>query len=312
MKQLRKDYFLEEFVLVNSSVDVRSSFLADDKSEKICNICKNSKTSSNYIITKSIESVKLEKFDSSEQDLFTIEQKNRTTFFITDSSHKKISKLTVNKLHKLLTLVQETTKEMISEDMKNIQIFVNSGTNSGGNVVHNGFEITNLPVMSPKLNTEIQASKKLILDLGICPMCRVINFETGGPRQILSTVNFLAFCPWTSSHSFEFWIYPKSHQYSFAFIDNHELEDLAQILRSTLGGMDNILNNPSYSIVFHNSLNELDFEIHWHIEIFPKIFNKNGFENGFGIYVNSITPEKSAEILGKAARKELASLIGVV
>ena len=90
------------------------------------------------------------------------------------------------------------------------------------------------------------------------------------------------------------------------------MEDLAQILRSTLGGLDNVLNNPSYNIVFHNSMNEIDSEIHWHVEISPQLSYNSGFENGFGISINSLVPEKSAEILGKASRRELASLVGVI
>ena len=104
----------------------------------------------------------------------------------------------------------------------------------------------------------------------------------------------------------------KSHQYSFTLIDNNEFEDLAQILRSTLGGLHNVLNNPSYNIIFHNWLNEIDSEIHWHIEIIPQLSYSTGFKSGVGISVNSLIPEKSAEILGKASRKELASLVGVI
>tara|TARA_B100001245_G_scaffold164271_1_gene123988 strand:+ start:44 stop:223 length:180 start_codon:yes stop_codon:yes gene_type:complete len=59
-------------------------------------------------------------------------------------------------------------------------------------------------------------------------------------------------------------------------------------------------------------MNEIDSEIHWHIEIFPQLSYNSGFEDGFGISINSLVPEKSAEILGKASRRELASLVGVI
>ncbi len=95
-------------------------------------------------------------------------------------------------------------------------------------------------------------------------------------------------------------------------IDDNEIEDLAQILRSTLGGLDHVLNSPSYNIVFHNSLNEIDSEIHWHIEIIPQLSYDTGFDAGYGLSVNPLAPEKSAEILGKYSRRELASLVGVV
>tara|TARA_B100001750_G_scaffold247740_1_gene274609 strand:+ start:1367 stop:2308 length:942 start_codon:yes stop_codon:yes gene_type:complete len=313
LKQLRKDYFLDAYAFVNSNTDFHSlSIIDSDKTDIACSLCKINTNSDEFIVKSTDTPIELEKFNNSSINNFSLEQDKMRHYYIADSSHKNLSKLSVNKLHKLLLEVQKVNKEMISDNLKNIQIFANSGSLSDGNSIHNGFELINLPIISPTLKNEIDLSKQSIFDLGICPICRIINFETGGPRQILSTVSFLAFCPWSSSHPFEFWIYPKSHQYSFTLIDNNELEDLAQILRSTLGGLDNVLNNPSYNIIFHNSLNEIDSEIHWHIEIIPQLSYSTGFKSGFGISVNSLIPEKSAEILGKASRKELASLVGVI
>ena len=312
MKELRKDYFLEEFVLVSPDDDVDRYFSTNNKSsDDSCSICKLD-TSDNVIKTEVLSFFELETSHIDAKNVSNIEQKTQKTIYIADKSHKKINKLSISKLFKLLKTTQSVYTDMISTDMKNLQIIINSGQYAGGNSVHNSIEISNFPIPPPVLVAEINSSKQTLLDLGICPMCRIINLETGGPRQIISTVNFFAFCPWASTYSFEFWIYPKSHQLSFSSLNVQELEDLAQILRSTLGGMDNILKNPSYSLVFHNSLNEPDGELHWHIEIYPKLIPKNGFENGFGIYVNTISPEKSAEILGKASRKELASLVGVI
>ena len=312
LKQLRKDYFLEEYAFINSNSDFNSYSMINNNTEKKCLLCKsNSKT--NELITSSSEiPVKLENYADPNINDISLDQNTIKNFFVADSSHQTLSKLSVSRLHALLFEVQNINKQMLSDNLKNIQIYANSGLLSDGNPVHNGFELVNLPIISPSLKKEIELSKQSIFDLGICPICRIINFETGGPRQILSTVSFLAFCPWNSSHPFEFWIYPKSHQYSFTLIDDNEIEDLAQILRSTLGGLDNVLNSPSYNIAFHNSLNEIDSEIHWHIEIIPQLSYDTCFDAGYGLSVNPLAPEKSAEILGKYSRRELASLVGLV
>ena len=312
LKQLRKDYFLEEYAFINSNSDFNSYSIINNNTEKKCLLCKSNSNTDELITSSSEISINLENYTDSTDGDVSLDQNTMKNFFVADSSHQSLSKLSVSRLHTLLSEVQNINKQMLSDNLKNIQIYANSGLLSSGNPIHNGFELVNLPIISPSLKKEIELSKKSIFDLGICPICRIINFETGGPRQILSTVSFLAFCPWNSSHPFEFWIYPKSHQYSFTLIDNNEIEDLAQILRSTLGGLDNVLNSPSYNIVFHNSLNEIDSEIHWHIEIIPQLSYDTGFDAGYGLYVNPLAPEKSAEILGKASRRELASLVGVV
>ncbi|HJW20235.1 MAG TPA: galactose-1-phosphate uridylyltransferase, partial [Candidatus Nitrosotalea sp.] len=38
----------------------------------------------------------------------------------------------------------------------------------------------------------------------------------------------------------------------------------------------------------------------------------SGLERGYGVFLNKITPEKAAEELGSACRKELANLVGIV
>ena len=221
MKQLRKDYFLEEYAFINSNSDFNPYSIINNNTEKKCLLCKsNSKT--NELITSSSEiPVKLENYADPNINDISLDQNTIKNFFVADSSHQTLSKLAVSRLHALFFEVQNINKQMLSDNLKNIQIYANSGLLSSGNPVHNGFELVNLPIISPSLKKEIELSKKSIFDLGICPICRIINFETGGPRQILSTVSFHAFCPWNSSHPFEFWIYPKSHQYSFTLIDDN-------------------------------------------------------------------------------------------
>ena len=45
-------------------------------------------------------------------------------------------------------------------------------------------------------------------------------------------------------------------------------------------------------------------QIHWHVEVYPQTIPWSGLEYGFGIFLNDLTPEKAAEELGSACRKE--------
>jgi len=51
--------------------------------------------------------------------------------------------------------------------------------------------------------------------------------------------------------------------------------------------------------------------LHWHIDVYPQLSTWSGLERGFGVYINNVSPEHSAEVLGSAARKELAGLVGI-
>jgi UDPglucose--hexose-1-phosphate uridylyltransferase len=84
------------------------------------------------------------------------------------------------------------------------------------------------------------------------------------------------------------------------------------MMRATLGGMSNALDGVPYNLVFHLAPEKKNSrQIHWHIEIYPQLRAWSGLERGFGIYVNNISPERSAELLGSACRRELAGLVGI-
>jgi UDPglucose--hexose-1-phosphate uridylyltransferase len=194
-----------------------------------------------------------------------------------------------------------------------VAIFVNHGAEAGASVTHAHLQLVTLPRLPPAIEDEANTVQKSLNDLGVCPMCTVVSVESGGPRQILSTDFHLAFAPWASAHSFEFWIFPKRHQTSFLKATQKELRDLAVILRASLGGLARAAGDPSFNLVFHTSSEKKTTrQVHWHIEVYPQLTKWAGLERGSGVFVNQVPPEQAAQALGQAARKELAELVGIV
>jgi UDPglucose--hexose-1-phosphate uridylyltransferase len=76
--------------------------------------------------------------------------------------------------------------------------------------------------------------------------------------------------------------------------------------------MTKALKDISFNLVFHLSPEKKNSrQLHWHIEIYPQLHTWSGLERGFGVYITEIRPERAAEILGSACRKELAGLVGI-
>ena len=147
----------------------------------------------------------------------------------------------------------------------------------------------------------------------MCPICQIVNTENAGPRQILQTEGFIAFCPWAPSHPFEFWICPKKHITCFSKITQKEINDVSLILRATLGGLTKAIKNVPFNLVFHLSPEKKNSrQLHWHIEVYPITDHWSGLERGYGVFLNTNSPENVAKVLGAACRKELASLVGAV
>jgi len=214
----------------------------------------------------------------------------------------------------LLVVIQDRLRWMYTQKgVTYVSIYINQGEAAGSNINHPHLNIISFSTIPPVIEAEAEASHKILNEKGVCPMCQTVNAETGGPRQILQTDGFIAFCPWAPSYSYEFWISPKKHVTSFSKITQKEINDLSLILRATLGGLTKSIKNVSYNLVFHLSPEKKNSrQIHWHIEIYPVTDLWSGLEKGYGIFVNKTSPEQAAEKLGATCRKELANLVGIV
>ena len=224
-----------------------------------------------------------------------------------------LSKLPVEQWTDILATLQDRIRWLYSrKTVGYVSVFVNNGYEAGASFSHPHLQTITLTRLPPVIEEEAQAMHDYMTELGVCPMCKVVNLELNSRRLILSTENFVAFAPWASSNAFEFWIFPKKHETSFLKVSQKEIQDLSLMLRSTLGALGESMENPSYNIAFHiSSEKKTTKQIHWHIEVYPQINRWAGMERGNGVYINPVTPESAAELLGKAARRELAELIGV-
>ncbi|MBI3116008.1 MAG: galactose-1-phosphate uridylyltransferase [Thaumarchaeota archaeon] len=223
------------------------------------------------------------------------------------------AKVNIEQWTNILASVQDKVRWLYGQrGVSFVLVFINSGKEAGATIDHPHLQMVTVPRLPPVVELEAINVQNSLNDLGICPMCQVVAAESGGPRQILSTEFYLAYAPWASTLAYEFWIYPKRHQTSILKLSQKELMDLSLILRSTLGGMAKALGDCSFNLVIHSSSEKKTTkQIHWHIEVFPKLTTWAGLELGGGIYASEVSPEAAAEQLGAASRKELAQLVGI-
>lgn len=231
----------------------------------------------------------------------------------TPNHDETFANLDVDSWVNALSVIQDKVRWLYAQkSVSYVVIYLNYGGRAGSTQPHPHLNIITLPRLPPLVEEEAITAQKSMMDLGICPMCSVVDVESGGPRQILASDFFIAFTPWASTHSYEFWVFPKKHQTSFLKTTQKEISDLSTILRATLGGLSKTLNDPPVNLVFHiSSEKKTTKQIHWHMEIYPQLTTWAGLEQGTGVYINEVSPERAAGILGTAAKRELAMLIGV-
>lgn len=214
----------------------------------------------------------------------------------------------------ILVVIQDRLRWLYTQKgVTYVSIYANHGEAAGSINEHPHLNIVTFSTIPPVIESEAEAAYKILNEKGVCAMCQTVSTEIGGPRQILQTEGFVAFCPWAPSYPYEFWICPKKHTTSFSKITQKEINDLSLILRATLGGLTESIKNLSYNLVFHLSPEKKNSrQIHWHIEVYPITDSWSGLERGYGVFLNNISPEDAAKKLGAACRKEFAGLLNIV
>ena len=233
---------------------------------------------------------------------------------VASPKHKDtLATISIEQWSNVLVVVQDRLRWLYTQKgVTYVSIFLNHGKESGSSVEHPHIHMISFSNLPPRIDEEAESSHKIFNEKGVCPMCQVVNTETAGPRQILQTEGFIAFSPWAPTYPFEFWICPKKHSTSFSKITQKEINDVSLIIRATLGGLTKEAKDVSFNLAFHLSPEKKNSrQIHWHIEVYPLTGYWSGLERGYGVFLNTISPEKAAEALGAACRKELANLVGI-
>ena len=88
----------------------------------------------------------------------------------------------------------------------------------------------------PIIESEAEASHKILNEKGVCVQCvKLLMRKLAAQGQVLQTEGFIAFCPWSPSYPYEFWISPKKHTTSFSKITQKEINDLSLNLKGNFG-----------------------------------------------------------------------------
>jgi UDPglucose--hexose-1-phosphate uridylyltransferase len=185
-----------------------------------------------------------------------------------------------------------------------VSIFRNHGLEAGASLSHAHSQIMATPMIPKNVDDEMKASREFWSKNKQCVFCRIIEKESEGPRLVLENSKFIVFTPYASIHPMEFWIVPKKHGISLFGLSRDEVKTLAETMKTCLGALRSLVNDPPYNYGFHLALEKKVSEhYHWHLEVYPKLAIWAGFELSTGMYINTVTPEAAAEGL----RKEISA-----
>jgi len=337
MGDMRKDYVLDRAVIVNPPVKKNTD-------NKKCPYCPGNESMTNpSLLSLVAQDGMLKRLQDAEDDFVhgwavrvfeskgpAVSTSSKNTYsdrplysepaygyhyiVVASPKHKDtLATIDIEQWSNVLVVVQDRLRWLYTQKgVAYVSIFINHGEMAGSSVEHSHINMVSFSTLPPRIDEEAEASHKILNEKGVCPMCQIVNIESAGPRQFLQTEGFVAFCPWAPSYPFEFWICPKKHITCFSKITQKEINDVSLILRATLGGLTKAIKNVPFNLVFHLSPEKKNSrQLHWHIEVYPITDHWSGLERGFGVFLNTNSPENVAKVLGAASRKELANLVGV-
>ena len=97
----------------------------------------------------------------------------------------------------ILVVIQDRLRWLYTQKgVTYVSIFANHGEAAGSTDHHPHLHMVTFSTIPPVIESEAEASHNILNEKGICPLCQTVSAEIGGPRQILQTEGFIAFCPW--------------------------------------------------------------------------------------------------------------------
>ncbi len=208
---------------------------------------------------------------------------------IVETQHHKsqLADLPADSIRQLLEVCSLRIKELGKlKEIRYVEVFKNHGKDAGTSLLHSHTQVTALPQIPSLVMEEAKAARKY----GKCPYCDVIKLESKSKRKIFETKNAIALAPFASRFNYEAWVFVKRHKRTMEELNDGEYGDLALVLKKILVKLKKI--NVSYNFFLHYS--PQGENLHFHIEVTPRLATWGGFEISTNAVINSVLPEDAA------------------
>jgi len=305
--EIRKDYILDRYVVISAARKKRPKQFKKETREKagVCFFCPGNESMTPPEIGRiGKKKWKLRWFPNKFPAVEEAGQKefrtdNRFYTFAgaygkheviveTPDHDKQLWDLTENNIKQVLGVYIDRIKELNKIDgVKYVSIFKNHGKDAGTSLIHSHTQIIAYNKIPQLIKEEIEASKKY----SSCPYCDIIQSEKDSDRRCFENKSFAAFAPYAPRYNYEIWIFPKGHKKTLLELSSSELKDLASIMKKIMLRLKEL--NVSYNFSIHNAPDNED--LHFHIEVCPRIAVWGGFELLTDDIINSVPPEEAAK-----------------
>lgn len=179
-------------------------------------------------------------------------------------------------------------------------IFRNHGERAGTSLMHPHSQIIATGIVPNSIRWREEEAQRYYDEWGTCVFCDILEYELrDGARVIDQNSSFVTFVPFAAEVPFETWIMPRRHGADFEAITDSEKQDLADALLRSLVRLRASLHDPDYNFILNTwaRYRANEPQLHWYVQIRPRLMTPAGFEIGSGMSINPSLPEEDAAFL---------------
>ncbi|MCU1351416.1 MAG: galactose-phosphate uridylyltransferase [Acidimicrobiales bacterium] len=175
------------------------------------------------------------------------------------------------------------------------QAIVNHGREAGASLVHPHGQLIGMPFVPGELVEEVAGFRRFS---GHCLLCATIEAERdAGHRVLIDRDGVMVIAPFWSGAPFELLVMPTSHEGHLANSKPADLVAVGRALRDSLVMLRDLLGEVSYNLVVHTLPHRSSDPYHWHVHVTPRVQSVGGFEQGTGVPINIVAPERATRLL---------------
>jgi UDPglucose--hexose-1-phosphate uridylyltransferase len=221
--------------------------------------------------------------------------------------NRPVARLSIEEIDAVIETYHRRYVEVMAEqDNLLTVVFRNHGARAGTSLIHPHSQLVVTGIVPRHIRWREEEALRYFDEWGTCVYCDILAFEQQDRRRVIfENESFLAFVPFAAEVPFEIWLMPKLHRADFGSISDEEKADLAVILRQSLVPLYEGLNDPDYNYVINTSARYRADEpqLHWFLQIRPRLTTPAGFEIGSGIRINPSLPEADADYLKEQSHR---------
>ncbi|WP_223878539.1 galactose-1-phosphate uridylyltransferase [Microbacterium radiodurans] len=182
--------------------------------------------------------------------------------------------------------------------------FENRGEAIGVTLQHPHGQIYSYPYITPRTQQLLAAVEREGADL----FERIVEFESAGPRVVLSAEHWIAYVPFAARWPIEVHLAPRRHVPDFAETTTAERDELADVYLRLLRGVDALYGDQTpYIAAWHQApVNVGRDALRLHLQLTSprraadKLKFLAGSEAAMGAWIGDVPPETSADRLREA------------